>query len=133
MSCYIVGAHHISAIIRWACENNIKTGYRNGRYLYQPGQEQEAVSLLHAANVRSANERYNGSDLEVAEYSPKAPRLTPVQVIRAIDGLDYQCDNWSDWEGSDAQHLLRSLKDKACMELPGYEQAEWHIAAVQEA
>lgn len=130
MSCYIVNDKHLSAIIRWACVNNIKVGWvgNPGRYAYQPGQEQEAVNLLHAANVRSVNARYNESaPLDGAVYDPSAPLLNPIEVIKACDGLAYQCDEWEFFEGSEAQTLIRDIQRHAIRQLPGYEAAKWSI------
>lgn len=56
MSCYIVNDNHLSAIIRWACVNNLRAGWQSPTYAYQPGHEQDAVDLLHAANVKSVNQ-----------------------------------------------------------------------------
>lgn len=130
MSCYIVSDKHLSAIIRWACVNNIKAGWIGGpgRYLYQPGQEQEAVDLLHAANVRSVNARYReDTPLDGAVYDPVAPTLRPIEVIKACDGLAYQCDEWEGFEGSDAQKLIQDIQREALRKLPGYDTAKWSI------
>lgn len=128
MSCYIVPDKHLSAIIRWACVNNIKAAYTRGDYLYRPGLEQEAVNLLHAANVKSVNERYNETTPEGgAVYDIGAPSLRPIDVIKACDGLAYQCDEWGDFEGSDAQRLIRDIQSAAIRKLPGYDAAPWSI------
>ena len=128
MSCYIVPDKHISAIIRWASGEGIRAAYTRGDYLYQPGQEQEAVNLLHAANVRSVNERYNETTPEDgAVYDPMAPSLRPIEVIKACDGLAYQCDEWEGFEGSDAQKLIREIQSAAIRKLPGYDAAKWSI------
>ena len=128
MSCYIVTDKHLSAIIRWACTNNIKAGHINGRYLYQPGQEQEAVDLLHAANVRSVNARYKEDTPEAgAVYDLSAPSLRPIDAIKACDGLAYQCDCWEGFEGSEAQTLIRDIQRHAIRRLPGYDAAPWSI------
>lgn len=130
MSCYIVTDKHLSAIIKWACISNLKAGWvtNPGRYLYQPGQEQEAVNLLHAANVRSVNARYKGdTPLDGAIYNPFAPALRPVEVLKACDALAYQCDEWEGFEGSDAQALIRGIQKEAVRQLPGYEAADWSI------
>ena len=130
MSCYIAPDKHISAIIRWVCVNNLKAGWvtNPGRYLYQPGQEQEAVNHLHAANVRSVNARYKeDTPLDGAVYDPAAPLLTPIDVIKACDGLAYQCDEWEGFEGSEAQALIRDIQRHAIQRLPGYDGAKWSI------
>lgn len=131
MSCYVVSQKHISAILRWACRNNLKAGWGGNpsRYAYQPGQEQEAFDLLYAANVKSVNERYNETSIESGpSYLSYAPELTPIEVIKACDCLAYQCDEWSGFEGSDADRILRSIKEAAIQRLPGYDAASWSIS-----
>jgi hypothetical protein len=127
MSCYIVSDKHISAIIRHACRNSWNAGWHEGRYAYRPGMEDEAYKLLAQANVNSVNARYQEDNQDLGEYQSDAPLLKPIQVIKAIDGLAYQCDNWPEWEGSAAQALLNDIRDRAIGQLPGYEEAAWSI------
>lgn len=117
MSCFIVSDKHLSAIVRWA-----------EQYTTQPGKQQEAVNLLHAANVRSVNARYReDTPLDGAVYEPDAPLLSPIEVIKACDCLAYQCDNWEGFKGSEAQALILCIQAQATRELPGYANAKWSI------
>jgi hypothetical protein len=129
MSCYVVSPKHISAIIRYACTRNHKVwGGNPSRYIYSPGEEQAAVETLYAANANSVNARYKATEpTDGIRYDCRAPQLNEIQVIKAIDCLAYQCDNWPEFEGSAADQILKSIKQFAIMALPGYSDAEWSI------
>ena len=128
MSCHIETDKHISAIIGYACRANVKAGWVPPKYAYEPGLEQEAVDLLYAANVRSFNARYSEDIPETGcVYPAFAPKLTPIEVIKACDGLAYQCDEWEGFEGSAAQRLIHDIRNHAIRNLPGYEDANWSI------
>ena len=130
MSCYLVTDKHISAIIGWACRENISAGWGSnpGRYAYTPGFEQEACDILYAANVKSVNARYKESaDESGCTFLTSAPRLNPIEVIKACDCLAYQCDEWEGFEGSTAQAILRDIQRGAITRLPGYDKSRWSI------
>lgn len=129
MSCYVVADNHINAIIRYACLHNIKVwGGNPSRYIYSPGEEQAAAETLYAANRLSVNERYKESEVvDGFVYNCGAPLLNHIQVIKAIDGLAYQCDNWTGFETSHARRILDAIKQYAIRALPGYEGAAWAI------
>lgn len=130
MSCFTVTDNHLSAIIGWACRANLNAGWveNPGRHAYRPGMEQEAVDILHAANVRSVNARYRLANIPAgAVFQVNAPKLLPVEVIKACDCVEYQCTEWDEFEGSDAQKLLRDIQCAAIRALPGYEAAAWDI------
>jgi hypothetical protein len=130
MSCHIVSNNHISAIIRFACINNLKAGWTSNKgYAYEPGREQEACDLLYDANVRSVNARYKEDAPTVGcIYNSHARGLLPIEVIKAIQGLEYQCDEWEGFEDSKARYLLCDIAREAVSMLPGYEAARtWSI------
>ena len=130
MSCFVVSDKHISAIIGWACRENISAGWGSnpGRYAYQPALEQEACDILYAANVKSVNARYKeNEDTTGCTYLIDAPHLSPIEVIKAINCLEYQCDEWEEFDGSMAKAILRDIKEAAATKLPGYDTAKWSI------
>lgn len=53
--------------------------------------------------------------------------LTPVQVIKACDCLEYQSCEHPEWEQSEACKLLKAIREAAIGALPGYSEAEWEI------
>jgi hypothetical protein len=128
MSCFVVSNNHISAIIGWACRENISAGWINGCYAYRPGAEQEATDILYAANIQSHNARYQLDESTFdCVYNPTAIQLKRIEVIKACDCLAYQCDEWEGFEGSKAQAILRDIKQSAIYKLPGYDAAPWSI------
>lgn len=122
MSCFVLSDRHISAIVRYACTSGI------GHPAYTPGQEIEACRLLYAANVHSVNTRYGLQEVgDDVTYDPPAQLLTPIEALKACYSLDYQCDEWPDFAGSDAQLLLAAIRAHATRHLPGYNDAAWSI------
>lgn len=128
MSCFIVSDNHLSAIIGYACRANLAAGWVDGRHIYQPGQEQEACDLLYQANVRSFNARYKEyTDETSCLYNAFAPKLLPIEVVKACDCLAYQCDEWTFFEGSPAERLIQDIRNAAIRRIPGYEAAKWSV------
>jgi hypothetical protein len=129
MSCFSVSDKHISAILGWACREGINAGWHSnpGRYAYKPGLEQEAFDLLRQANTASVNARYSEEHEPLGTYTLKAPQLRPIEVIKAIDCLAYQCDEWEGFEDSTANKILQGIKAAAITRLPGYDASKWAI------
>jgi hypothetical protein len=118
MSCYIVPTRHISAIVRYAADSK----------LLIENTEYQACDFLYAANVRSVNARYNESLPEDGiVYDAEAPQLTAIQVLKANQGLAYQCDEWDGFTDSPANRFLNIVQRHAITQLPGYDAAPWSI------
>jgi len=128
MSAFICSDNHISAIVKWATRNNVSIWYGNPSRSLRTGDEQEIVEILYAENVKSVNYRYKGDDPTTGcVYDPTSPILTPVEVIKLTQSLEYQSCEHPGWETSDAKEILRTIKSEAIRRLPGYELAEWSI------
>ena len=89
--------------------------------------------MLWAENVRSVNHRYAEDDWEaIYEHSTArwlAFRLTPVEILVAIDGYEYQSCEHPGWGDSEARAYCESLRRHAISRLPGYSDAStWHIS-----
>ena len=124
MSCYQCTDKHISSIVIYACRAEINVM----RYAYPPGVDQQIFDLLYAANVRSVNARYGEKHpLTGGVYQPDAPQLRPIELIKAVDGLKYQCDEWDGFEDSGAHKVLIDVQRYAVRSLPGYDAAKWSI------
>lgn len=132
MSAFICSDHHISAIVRWAAENGVSYWHEaSSRRVPIDGNEQEIVEMLRAENVESVNYRYlDEASPSPITYNPNAKSLRPVEVIRAVDCLEYQSCEHPGWKASKALALCTAVKDVAIMKLPGYEAADWHIGDV---
>jgi hypothetical protein len=128
MSCYIVPTKHISAIVRYAADQQLQMARQGGGVLYEAGQEAAICALLYGANVRSVNARYNETTAEDGvTYDAEAPQLTAIEAIKASQGLAYQCDNWDGFDGSPADRFLKEVQRHAITQLPGYHAASWSI------
>jgi hypothetical protein len=130
MSCFICSSKQISAIVAFACRANLRLGWHSnpGRYAYSPGEEQAAVDILYAANVKSVNARYGESEPEHGcTYDPSVAIYKPIEIIKLCDSFGYQCDEWEGFEGSAAQKIIRDIQRSAVQALPGYDKAEWSI------
>lgn len=51
--------------------------------------------------------------------------IDPVQVLKTVGHLEYQCDTHSGWYESEAFAILEAIRSKAILALPGYNEAEW--------
>lgn len=134
MSAFQVSPNHIGAIVRWYLEN--------ARYLGSQDEREPAklMALLAAECNKSVRYRYSDAD-ELPGYAGRTGRapavcdpqldryqqLTPVQVIKAVDCLEYQSCEHPTWETSAACRLLTRIRSEAIGQLPGYAEAEWHI------
>jgi len=119
MSAFIVTHDHINAIISFASQYNIAG---------VAGREQAIAELLLAENTRSVNHRYReNTPVETIVFSSQDPTLSPIEVIKACDCLDYQSCETDDWHSTPACKLLESILSHAVRQLDGYENAAWEI------
>lgn len=133
MSCFIVNLNHISALVRWACRNDVSVYYGNpSRRLDIPGNEQETCDILLAENIASFNYRYKVTVDDRMVYDAFVTSLRPIDVIKACDCLEYQSCEHDGWETSTAKAIVDAIKGAACRALPGYDDAPWEIKAKKE-
>jgi hypothetical protein len=64
-------------------------------------------------------------EVELAYFTVKP--LAPVEMLKAIDCLEYQLAEPDDWQNTLAMQLLRRLRAIAVTNLPGYRAAPWSI------
>lgn len=129
MSAFLVSDDHITAICTFACRPGPYAGsrYANGyRYGIKPNDHGELFRLLKQANLDSLAARY-GDPREVAE--PRRGRLAvpPLEVVKAIECLEYQCNEVEGWEQTDAARTLDSIRRAAVRAIDGYDDAPWCI------
>jgi hypothetical protein len=69
------------------------------------------------------------TDEEICGYrfDPFATPLTPVEMLKAIDCLEYQSCETPRWEQSAAHRICQQLRSEAICHLPGYAQASWEF------
>jgi hypothetical protein len=98
MSVYIMSQQQIASLVAWAEKCNA---------LPADLTPQAAAQMLYTANVRSFNERYRENEPEAFTPAMASSAMTPTEAMHCILRLEYQCDWWSDWEGSAAQGTLK--------------------------
>jgi len=119
MSCFVCTPEHISAIVT----ANYDPGFRG-----MPVED--AFRLLEDANIAAYNARYRGNDSSsrnVYRYKREDRLRSPVEVIRLIHTLEYQCNRTSEWSVSKAYEFLQEAKDAQIRRLEGYESAPYSI------
>ena len=155
MSAFIVNIRHIDAILTAALE--LPPYQRPFRWLaagdpedtdYQPGEpwgptavanltaRSRTATLENASNIgrmllfenmRSFAHRYNCKlDIPVYDYH-HGPKLTPVEVLKALACYEYQTCEHPGWKGSDAYSFCSTLRHTIIGLLPGYEDAQWEV------
>ena len=121
MSCFVVPAFHIDALVSWAVDHGAPA-FIEGRNPAGLGRE------FHRANISAYQQRYGERCEEDYKFTRREGLgLTPVQVIKACDCLAYQCSDASDWAGSVAAWALDRIREHAIRHLPGYQDAAWTL------
>lgn len=140
MSCFLVPKAHVAVILHWYRH------HQRGSWpvtFYHNGQRQdfgdsmsretwEAVgAILWNANRASVAECYSEpmgddtftvKDLAVLHGSPRA-----VVILKALACLEYQSCDWTGWEESLPNRIVRRIRGAAINALPGYDDAPWDI------
>lgn len=120
MSCFVVPDFHIDALVSWAADR--------GACCFFVGMTPVGLAAaLHDANCTAYRCRYGEAVGEEYRFTRRAVTLSPVQVIKACDCLEYQCSDWPDWSESVAARALARVRDHAISMLPGYEEARWTL------
>lgn len=156
MSCYLEDKAHIDALIRAAMSGDglwFYWGPETEQDVIRPGDYVKATEIgrmLWATNFLSVAHRYgtekiddlpgpNGltrADILGYEYEPAffTPSLEPVEVLKAVQGYEYQTCEIPDWRETKAWGFCHYLTSKMIGELPGYDEANtWSIAGVRHA
>ena len=133
MSAFVVTHGHINFLVNAAMKGDFPR--------IKPGDDKEADrvgNMLWKENRRSVAERYPRcgpdslpgtipSESEYVHSYTYAP-VTPVQVMKACDCLNYQSCERDDWEESEACKFLTRLRESWSRKVAGYDDAEWAIA-----
>ena len=87
--------------------------------------------MLLRENYVSVNHRYDENPTAMLDepyaYSRVHKKIDPVQVLKAIECLEYQSCEHPGWKTSEARTFLKSLEAKAISQLQGYDEADWDI------
>tara|TARA_R110002012_G_scaffold12735_7_gene56274 strand:+ start:1791 stop:2273 length:483 start_codon:yes stop_codon:yes gene_type:complete len=137
MSAFQCTLTHLTAIVGTYIGTRSYRQYEFENYAgYGFGSEGELlVSILDKANVRSLDARYHlhkhytlSPDSATADkllnYFECNP-LTPGEMFKAINCLEYQSCEFDGWYESDAYKLLRIIRNSTQERVQGYEDAPW--------
>lgn len=149
MSAYIVPKQHIAAMVQFAMAHSHGTF----RWVHWIDRSECTCEELHCAdfdrasgvgqmlwneNVASVSARYPdckdlpgpvGCDYQYGTHRVHTPLLSPVAMLKAIDGYEYQSCEHDGWATSSAKAFVDVLRATAIRALPGYSEAAWEIAA----
>lgn len=141
MSCFMVAASHIDAIL------SAVSGAKHARLLYvnQPGAEHrtfdmttdagltELGRILWAANLDSVLHRYSkdepGDHEDVTGYRfrRRNAKVTPLAALKLLNSLDYQSCELPEWHTTLARAIITAMIHVLVCELPGYDDAPWAL------
>lgn len=130
MSAFVVTTAHIDALVRYAVDKHVSYTSAVGRTTIDKDNASEIGQKLLDENVRSVNYRYHEKDTPESYTFKHVKHVVPlpaVNILKAIDCLDYQSCETPDWRESEAFAILRVIKDVAIRNLPGYDAAPWGI------
>jgi len=139
MSAFIVSTDHLDYLVQAALDCGV-----TGSPLAWPGTSEPVTwetatvtgQRLYAANVASVAHRYGAKadvpDVGAYAFTPYSPfEIDPVQVLKALACLDYQCSGHPDWEASAAHRFCRRLQDRMIGLVRGYRDALWEVTRPQ--
>lgn len=140
MSAYVVDTAHIDYLVQAAI------AYGQGGYMYIRGERTEyhnadmLGAVLLQENIASVMHRYPDCAVDdlpgpiptqtVEGYTYREgglPQITPVAVLKAISGYEYQSCEHPDWTSSAAYEFCQQLRAAAINKLPGYHDAAWEV------
>lgn len=125
MSAFIVSDKLLNVILTMAV-------VKKASYYWKPNNMRVDINRANASeigqklldeNFRSVNYRYREKDkAERFEYrAVRSDDYSAVDVLKAINCLDYQSCETDDWDQSEAWAILDGVKDSMIRSLPGYE------------
>ena len=145
MSAYIVNPEHLGILGAYAALHRVVISPWSHDQSVQAAQR-VAIGLARE-NIRSVTTRYPddpdgqrpGPGLKDAEIQEAAaiyagyffthpPHITPIQILRLIECLDYQSCETDDWPQTLAFRQLGWIRGAATRSLPGYDQAQWEFS-----
>ena len=125
MSAFIVSDKLLNVVLTFAT-------MKKASYYWKPNNMRVDISVRNASeigqklldeNFRSVNYRYRENDT-AERFTYKrvdSSNYSVVDVLKAINCLDYQSCETDDWSDSEAWAILDGIKDAMIRNLPGYE------------
>lgn len=97
-----------------------------GRTPYYGAEAAAGMEELEEDDLPGPGDRYY---LGPYVYEDPGYTLSPGELFKAIDNLDYQSCEHDDWRRSEAFALLAALRHEACTQVDGYAGAPWGFDA----
>ena len=80
------------------------------------------------ANLDAYGRRYlDATEIYVYSYSIPKRIYEPIEVLKAIDGYEYQCSVAASWDTHPIHLMMQQLRKRVISWLDGYDAAEWLI------
>ena len=100
--------------------------------------------ILVNENVASVTYRYPDTDADAGDlpgpcdafymapyvFTDPGYVLSPAEVFRAIDCLDYQSCEHPEWRKTEAFAFLAALRERVCRQVAGYSDAPWEFDTI---
>lgn len=147
MSAYICNPEHFGILAAFAVAHDVAIyewqHISNKSYAGRLNTAQRVAKGLARENIRSVKHLYPdaGGDLPgpclaptdieeaaaiyAAHFVTNPIRLSPVQVFKLVQGIDYQSCETDDWPMTLAARQLSWITNEAVRQLPGYEASNW--------
>lgn len=123
MSAFNIGHKHIDYLVTAAIRYDLYWGPEGHKVIYP----NEVGRMLIEENQNSVNHRYRTDDRPAPYTFREVLEIEPVQIIKAINCLEYQSCEHPGWDKSEAWYFCRALKSIAISLLPGYQEAKWEV------
>ena len=136
MSAYIVDHDHIDALLSFAIQHDVRYVVNGACIEISKTNATEIGRILLDENERSVRHRYPGCDPDelpgtigqnAACYKfrrwPALVPLAALSILKACDGLEYQCCETDDYEQSLAANIVGAIRKFAISRLPGYSES----------
>lgn len=132
MSAFVVSDNHINVLLTFAI-------IKRASYYWRPAQARMQISadnadqigqILLEENFRSVNYRYSDSEPphRYQYQRVRSDNYSAVDVLKAVNCLDYQSCETPDWPDTHAYAILDGIKDRAIRALPGYDDSKgWSL------
>jgi len=129
MSAWITSKELIDSLLQYCITKKV---YVFGKRYYDLSDAKtlnKVGQILVNANYKSVNYRYSEKNkAEKYNFSlVNAEKIHPVQVLKSVNCLEYQCCEFSGWHKSEAKEILNRIVYHVAQDLAGesYESAQW--------
>ena len=132
MSTAIVSAEHINVILEAATRDADEEGFEwfaQGKWWTFTRSNRDRIGqLMLDANLDAYGRRYlEPTEVYVYSYSIPIRIHEPIEVLKAIDGYEYQCSVDASWDTHPIHLMMQQLRKRVIAWLDGYDAAEWLI------